>query len=157
MSADAQAPPALPDVEDARQSLNICAAAVGAGIFERYGPSIGWAELLRILEDRECVRYPCEIVFDAAPLQPGEFAHPLAKGDRPQDGFTMYVHPVFMTQLDQVVLLVLYQLILVNYGTFAGPEDAEAFGAAATGLDRDEYYQALCRLADELPTASRPA
>lgn len=156
MSPDAQAAPALPNADDARQSLNACAAAIGANIFERYGLHIGWAELLRILEDRECVRYPCEIVFDAAPLQPGEFAHPIAKGGRPQDGFTLYVHPSFMTQLDQVPLLVLYQLVLVNYGAFAGPDDAETFGAAALGMDREAYYLALCQLADELPTASCP-
>ena len=156
MSLD-QPPPMPPSAPDARQSLNACAAAIGANIFERYGAHIGWPQLLRLLEDRECVRYPCEIVFDAAPLQPGEFAYPIAKGDRPQDGFTLYVHPSFMTQLDQVPLLVLYQLVLVNYGAFAGPEDAEVFGAAALGLDREEYYQALCRLTDGLPGTPCPA
>ena len=143
-----------PSAQEARQSLNASAAAIGAGIYDKYGPRIGWKQLLQILEDRTCVRYPCEIVFDAAPLQAGEFAHPVAKGDRPEDGFTLYVHPCFMTQLEQVPLLALYQLVLVNYGAFAAPEDAEAFGAAALGLARDEYYHALCRLADELGCAS---
>ena len=46
----------------------------------------------------------------------------------------MYVHPLFMTQLEKVPLLVLYQLVLVNYGEFASPDDAETFGAAALGL-----------------------
>ena len=139
-----------PSAQEARQSLNASAAAIGAGIYDKYGPRIGWKQLLQILEDRTCVRYPCEIVFDAGPLQEGEFAHPVAKGARPEDGFTLYVHPFFMTQLEQVPLLVLYQLVLVNYGAFAAPDDAETFGAAALGLGRDEYYQALCRLADEL-------
>jgi len=143
-----------PSAQEARQSLNASAAAIGAGIYDKYGPRIGWQQLLQILADRTCVRYPCKIVFDAAPLQAGEFAHPVAKGDRPEDGFTLYVHPFFMTQLEQVPLLALYQLVLVNYGAFAAPEDAEAFGAAALGLARDEYYDALCRLADELPDAS---
>jgi hypothetical protein len=143
-----------PSAQDARQSLNASAAAIGAGIYDKYGPRIGWKQLLQILEDRTCVRYPCEIAFDAGPLQTGEFAHPVAKGDRPEDGFTLYVHPFFMMQLEQVPLLALYQLVLVNYGAFAAPEDAETFGAAALGLARDEYYHALCRLADELPSAS---
>ena len=141
---------ASPTVQDARQSLNASAAAIGAEIYEKYGPRIGWTQLLQILEDRTCVRYPCQIVFDAAPLQAGEFAHPLAKGDRPEDGFTLYVHPFFMTQLEQVPLLALYQLVLVNYGPIAAPDDAETFGAAALGLARDEYYARLCALADEL-------
>ena len=143
-----------PSAQEAQQSLNASAAAIGAGIYDKYGPRIGWKQLLQILEDRTCVRYPCEIAFDATPLLAGEFAHPVAKGQHPEEGFTLYVHPLFMTQLEQVPLLALYQLVLVNYGAFAAPEDAETFGAAALGLARDEYYHALCRLADELPSAS---
>ena len=148
--------PAPPSALDARQSLNACAAAIGAEIYAKYGPPIGWNQLLQILADRSCARYPCEIVFDAAPLQAGEFAHPVAKGDHPGDGFTMHVHPLFMMQLDQVPLLVLYQLVLVNYGAFASPDDAETFGAAALGLAKDEYYPLLCRLADELEQTASP-
>ena len=147
---------APPSAHDARQSLGACAAAIGAEIHAKYGPRIGWTQLLQILGDRSCVRYPCDIVFDTAPLQAGEFAHPVAKGDHPADGFTMCVHPFFMMQLEQVPLLVLYQVVLVNYGAFAGPDDAEAFGAAALGLRRDEYYRALCGLADELESNTSP-
>jgi hypothetical protein len=136
--------------QDARQSLNAHVAAKGADIRAKYGPTIGWRELLRILEDREAVRYPCEIVFDSGPLQPGEFAHPMARGKRPEDGFVICVHPSFITQMERVPHLVLYQLVLVNYGEFASAEDAETFGAAALGLARDDYYQALCGLADQV-------
>lgn len=136
--------------EDARQSLNSHVAAKGGEIFAKYGPHIGWKELQRILEDRSCVRYPCKVVFDAAGLEPGEFAHPSADGERPEDGFTMRVQPRFMTDLARVPLLVFYQLVLVNYGEFASPEDAETFGAAAAGLPRDAYYAELCGMADQL-------
>jgi hypothetical protein len=148
---------AAPSAHDARQSLNASAAAIGAEIHAKYGPRIGWTQLLQILGDRSSVRYPCEIVFDAAPLQAGEFAHPLAKGDHPSDGFTIYVHPLFMMQLEQVPLLVLYQLVLVNYGAFASSDDAETFGAAALGLTKEEYYDTLCRLADGLEQAASPS
>jgi hypothetical protein len=51
---------------------------------------------------------------------------------------------------------VLYQLVLVNYGEFASADDAETFGAHALGLAKDDYYQALCRLADEIsPTVPK--
>jgi hypothetical protein len=136
--------------EDARQSLNGHVAAKGREIRAKYGPHIGWPELLRIMADRACVRYPCEIVFDAGPLQPGEFAHPVAKGERPEEGFTMFVHPVFLTQLQQVPCLVLYQLVLVNYGEFASADDAETFGAAVLGLSQHEYYDTLCELAGRI-------
>jgi hypothetical protein len=139
---------------DAKQSLNAHASQTGTAIFEKYGPRIGWRELLRILEDRACVRYPCVIVFDATDLEPGEFAHPAPNGSRPEDGFTVFVHPIFMTQLDEVPLLVLYQLVLVNYGAFASADDAEMFGAAAFGLSRDEYYTRVCELADQVSIAA---
>ena len=155
MSCDCtSAAPSIP--HDARQSLNLAAAATGTEIYEKYGPRIGWDQLRQILEDRTCTRYPCEIVFDAGPLEAGEFAHPVEKGDRPEDGFSMYVHPLFMTQLEKVPLLVLYQLVVVNYGAIAAAEDAETFGAAALGLSQDEYYQILCRLADELQVKTVP-
>ena len=136
--------------DDAKQSLSAHVAAKGAEVFEKYGPQIGWKQLQLILQDRACVRYPCEIVFESNQLQAGEFAHPAPNSERPEDGFVIYVHPLFMTQLDRVAWLVLYQLVVVNYGEFASATDAESFGAAALGLSPDEYYQGLCELADQL-------
>lgn len=136
--------------EDARQSLTDHVASKGQEIREKYGPWIGWHELQRILEDRSCVRYPCEIVFNEGPLQPGEFAFPAPKGKTPDEGFALYVHPFFATQPEKVPYLVLYQLVQVNYGDFATANEAETFGAAALGLGKDEYYRAVCALADQL-------
>ena len=136
--------------DDARQSLTAHVAGKGAEICAKYGPGLGWADLQRLLQDRAFVRYPCEIVFDAAPLQPGEFAHAVAKGETPEEGFTMHVHPVYLVDLAQVPGLVLYQLVAVNYGEFASADDAETFGASALGLSRDDYYATLCALADRL-------
>jgi hypothetical protein len=137
-------------VEDAAKSLNGHVATKGAEIRAKYGPHIGWKELLEILQNRAFVRYPCEVVFDPAPLQDGEFACSMANGERPEDGFKIHVHPYFATQLPRVPALVLYQLVLVNYGDFASAEDAETFGASVLGLSKDDYYQTICGLADEL-------
>jgi len=136
--------------EDAKQSLTAHVEAKGIEVFVKYGPQLDWSRLHRLLQDRAFVRYPCEIVFDASQLLPGECAHPLPKGALPEDGFTMCVHPLFALDLDRVVYLVLYQLVVVNYGEFASAHEAETFGAAALGLTRDEYYAALCALADRL-------
>ena len=140
-----------PAASDARQSLNAHVAAKGAEIREKYGPDIGWEKLLQILGDRSCVRYPCEIVFSAGSLEPGEFALPVRKGAHPEDGFTMFVHPRFEAEREQLAALVCYQLVAVNYGQFASPDDAIAFGAAALGLAEDDYYRTVCELADQLP------
>ena len=140
-----------PAASDARQSLNAHVAAKGAEIREKYGPDIGWEKLLQILGDRSCVRYPCEIIFNAGSLEPGEFAHPIPKGAHPEDGFTMLVHPLLEAEREQLAALVFYQLVAVNYGQFASPDDAITFGAAALGLAEDDYYRIVCELADQLP------
>lgn len=137
-------------IEDARQSLAAHVAAKGEEIRDKYGPHFGWGQLQRLLEDRTFVRYPCAIVFDAGPLQDGEFAHPVARGENPEDGFTIYVHPFYASQPDRIPCLVLYQLVAVNYGEFASADDAETFGAGVLGLTKDEYYRIVCELADEI-------
>jgi hypothetical protein len=135
---------------DVRQSLNAHVAMKGREVWRKYGPRIGWGELGELLKDRAHVRYPCEIVFDAGALEPGELAYPEPRGERPEDGFTIYVRPVFLGRLAEVPALVLYQLVVVNYGEFASPADAETFGAAALGMEVEEYYQLLCEIADEV-------
>ena len=136
--------------DDAKQSLTAHVATKGDELRAKYGPNLKWKNLQLLLQDRAFVRYPCEIVFDASQLNPSEVAHPVPNGDRPEDGFTLHVHPFFMVQLPMVPHLVLYQLVAVNYGEFASTDDAETFGAAALGLSREEYYDTLCDLADQL-------
>ena len=136
--------------DDFKQSLNTHVAAKGEEIREKYGPEIGWKEMLQVLCDRSVVRYPCEVVFDAAPLLEGEFAHALPNSEDPRDGFKVFVHPFFSLQLERVPHLVFYQLVRVNYGEFASADDAEVFGASALGLSKDEYYGILCGMADDL-------
>lgn len=136
--------------DDARQSMSTHVALKGAEIREKYGPHIGWEQLLQILQDRTCVRYPCEVSFDDAGLEPGELAHPEPKGDRPEAGFTLSVRRAFQNDPDAAVGIVLYQLVLVNYGAFASAADAEGFGAGILGISTEDYYQRLCALWDAI-------
>ena len=139
-----------PTLDDARESLAAHVAAKGAEIRAKFGPEIGWSQLQLILADPECVRYPCELAFDAGPLQPGECAYPEPKGKMPEDGFRLCIHPYFSVEPARVPLLALYQVVSINYGAFASPHDAEAFGAAVLGLAQEDYYAALCAMADEI-------
>lgn len=139
--------------DDVRQSLTAHVAGKGTEAYLKHGPAIGYVQLMALLRDRTCVRYPCEVAFDASRLQPGEFAYAEQQGARPEEGFIIWVHPLYLAQLDVVPWLVLYHLPSVNYGQFASSEDAETFGAAALGILRDEYYERLCELADQLGAA----
>lgn len=136
--------------QDARLSLADHVAAKGAEIRAKYGPTIGWSQLKQILADRECVRYPCELAFDAEPLLAEECAFPQPLGDKPEDGFRLCIHPYFSIDPSRVPLLALYQVVAINYGAFASADDAETFGAAVLGLDKENYYTLLCSMADEI-------
>ena len=141
---------ASPTPATAKHSLNEHVAGKGAELRAKYGPRIGWPELQQVLLDRALVRYPCEIAFSTAGLREGEFAYPHPRGATPEDGFVIRVHPLYMTEPSLVPHLVLYHLVAVNYGDFASAADAETFGAAALGLEAEDYYNTLCQLADQL-------
>jgi hypothetical protein len=125
-------------------------AAKANGIRQKYGPEIGWNELQRLLEDRQFAPFPCEIRFDAEPLLPGEFAHAMPKGPTREQGFIIFIHPVYATQLSRVPCLVLHQLVLINYGQSATAEDAEIFGSLALGMSKEDYYRVLCELSGQI-------
>ena len=136
--------------EEVRKVLAAELAAGAARIRDNYGPQIGWEALQRLLADRTCVPYPCEVQFEAGPLLPGEFAHALPKGQTPAEGYTIYVHPLYLSQLSRVPFLVLPQLVMVHHGQRVTAEDAELFGATALGMSKEDYFQALCELSDQI-------
>jgi hypothetical protein len=113
------------------------------------------AEVIReMLDDRQVVRYPAAIDYDAAPLLAGEFAWAQPLGFHSSDGFRLVVHPWFRRQPENLPLLVAYHIPAINYGPIVEPQHAELFGATLLGLDVDTYYRALCELADSIPGAA---
>ena len=121
---------------------------------KRYGPKIDEGALLRLLQDPEIVRFPTHIVYDDELLLDGEFAWAKALGERPSEGYQIVVASMFKDRPDDLVAIVAYHLVRVNYLDVATHVEAELFGAALLGIEVDEYYERLCKLADELP---RPA
>lgn len=123
---------------------------------QRHGPDIDEGTMLRILLDPDIVRFPTVVRFDAAPLQPGEFAWPMPRGEEPKDGFVLVVHPRFEGRADALPYLLAYHVVAINYLDVATHVEAEHFGAALFGLEVDQYYAIVCALADELPKPVSP-
>lgn len=142
--------------QDARTALrdHVCDKADDAR--RRYGGRVDYAAILRMLEDRNVVRYPTEVRFDSTSLEPGEFAHALPLGENPLAGFHLVVHPKFETRPEILPGLIAYHLVRINYGEIATHEEAELFGATLLGLDPEEYYLALCSAADSIPPGADP-
>ena len=120
----------------------------------KYGLYIDLETMMRMLDDQEVVRYPTSIHFDATLLQAHEFAFPKPVGFHPSDGYGLFIHPCFESQLEILPLLIAYHIPTINYGHIAEPEHAEVFGATLLGLEVEAYYQALCELAGSIPVAA---
>lgn len=112
---------------------------------QRHGPIEGPGALAALLADRDCVRFETDLVFDAAPLEPGLFADSVAgEGQR----LTLYVHPLFRDRPADLPLVVAYHIPSICYGKMASSDDAEAYGARLLDLEVDDYYARLCQLAE---------
>ncbi len=139
--------------QDGRRALRDHLLERAAMARERHGPVIDDAAILRVLNDRDIVRYPMGVRFDSNSLEPGEFAFAQALGDHPREGYCLFVHPVFEKRRDLWPLLISYYIPPVNYGDIADAEDCECFGAALLGLDQEDYYGMLCQAADSVALA----
>jgi hypothetical protein len=140
--------------EDARRSLrdHLIERAQNARL--RHGLLIDADTILKILDSRDVVRYPVGVRFDAEPLQTGEFACLQALGEHPSQGFCLFIHPCYQETREVLPLIVAYYIPSVNYGEIVSHEEAELFGATLLGMDVEEYYRALCDLADGVPPSA---
>ncbi|MBM4108748.1 MAG: hypothetical protein FJ255_08040 [Phycisphaerae bacterium] len=149
--------PEAPTAAEAREAFHRHLVEKAGSARLRHGLLVDEAAIRRILGDRDVLRFPVELAFDAGPLEPGEFAFPQPLGERPADGFRLCVHPLFRGVPDAVPMLAAYHIPTINYGEIVGPAEAELFGAALVGMPPDEYYSALCELADMLEDGEVPA
>ncbi len=123
----------------------------------RYGLYIDTETIIRMLDDRTVVRFPVGVRFDAEGLEPGEPAYPMPLGERPNEGFCLFIHPALEEQTDLLPLVIAYYIASINYGEIVTSEEAELFGATLLGLETESYYQAMCEIVDALPSVAQSA
>ena len=138
----------IPTEQDGRIALRDHVIAKAACARARHGPCIDTGAIAGVLLDRDAVRYPVCIVFDAGSLQPGEFAHVESLGEHPGDGYRLVIHPCLGRREQALPMVIAYYIAVINYGEIATSDECEQFGATLLGLDVETYYRALCDLAD---------
>ena len=143
--------PAITDGAEARAAFSDHLKVKAAAARLKYGLYIDAEAIRTMLGDREVVRYPTSIEFDAAPLRVHEFACPQPLGFHASDGYCLFIHPHFRRQPENLPLLVAYHIPTINYGGIVEAQHAELYGATLLGLDVETYYQALCELANSIP------
>lgn len=109
-----------------------------------------------LLQDPECVRYPTRLVFEFGEMALHQFAQPdLDWRNREKDGRVLYVRPLLREHPDLLPLAVAYMIPLINYGDLITDAHCRGYGATLLGLMEDEYYEALCRMADVVGAEAR--
>jgi hypothetical protein len=115
----------------------------------KYSP-FGSEKLPALLNDPECARYPTRLVFEFGEMAMHQFAQPDVDHRNPeQEGRVLYLRPLLRDRPDLVLVAVAYMLPVLNYGEKV-ITDAHCvlYGATLLGMTEDEFYKAVCDLAD---------
>lgn len=125
---------------------HIAAQAVVA--HQKYAP-LTFAKLGAFLADPECVRYPTRLVFELGEMEAHQFAQPgLDPLESEPHARVLYLRPALRDRPDLALLAVAYMIPVINYGDLATDEHCVGYGATLLGMPEEEFYEAVCRMAD---------
>ena len=100
-----------------------------------------------VLNDRDTVRHPTRLVLEFGEMGMHQFAQP-EKDIRNPGGVMLYLRPTLGKRPDLICLAVSYMIPLINYGPIISDEHAIEYGSTLMNMGRDEYYAAICEMAD---------
>jgi len=130
---------------------------------QKHGP-LTFDKLDSLLHDPECLRHPVRLAYEFGEMAMHQFAQPdIDWRNTEQDGRVIYLRPILRDHPDQVVLAAAYMIPLINYGEIVTDDHCLAYGATLLGMMEEEYYQAVCRMAElagaeaRLPGPESPA
>lgn len=95
--------------------------------------------LTRLLSDNEIVRFPTSIILDDAELKEGEAVKLDKIADDTDEKYRIIIHPEFSGRDKDIVALVLYQIVKINYGKIAKEKEALLFASSLLGIKEDVY------------------
>ncbi|MDT8317092.1 MAG: hypothetical protein RQ824_03740 [bacterium] len=116
----------------------------------KYGRPDSMDVLSRILEDAEIVRFPTSILFDVARLGAGEAVKLEKTGDGQDESYQIIVHPVFEEREKDIIILVLQEIVKVNYGKIAKEKESLLFASSLLGMEEDAYQSRIKELSSEI-------
>jgi hypothetical protein len=143
-------------------SLRDHVAAQAVVAHHKHAP-LTFAALDALLADPECLRHPTRLAFEFGEMARHQFAQPdLDHRNREQDGRVLYLRPLLRDRPELAVLAVAYMIPVINYGDIITDEHCLRYGATLLGMMEEEFYQAICQMADlvgaepeERPSVSR--
>ncbi len=108
-------------------------------------------EILRcLLEDNEIVRFPSSLIFDDTELKKGEAVKLDKIADGADEKYQITIHPAFAGRDEDIVALVLYQIVKINYGKIAKEKESLLFASSLLGIKEDAYKTQIKELFEEI-------
>jgi len=107
-------------------------------------------KLEELLAYNEAVRFPASIEFDKGKLHEGEPVRVDRVSPEGEEKYIITLHPCFKGREEDIIALVLYSIVKINYGKIAKEEEAQLFASTVLGIDRDEYGRHYERLTKEV-------
>jgi hypothetical protein len=144
-------------VELGEDSLRDHIAAQAVVAHHKHAP-LTFAGLDALLADPECLRHPTRLVFEFGEMAGHQFADPGPDLRHPeQDGRVLYLRPLLRDRPELALLAVAYMIPVINYGNIVTDEHCVRYGAALLGMMEEEFYDAVCRMADYAGATSHPS
>ena len=113
-------------------------------------------KLPALLGDPDCLRHPTRLVYEFGEMAQHQFAQPDVDWRDPEGvGRVLYLRPVLRDHPERVVQAVAYMIPVLNYGDVVTDAHCLSYGATLLGLMEDEFYAAICGLADLVGAAPR--
>ncbi len=129
-------------------SLREHMAAQAVVAHHKHAP-LTFAGLGALLSDPDCLRYPTRLVFEFGEMAGHQFAEPGPDLRNPEkDGRVLYLRPLLRDRPDLALLAVAYMIPVINYGDIVTDKDCVRYGATLLGMMEDEFYAAVCHMAD---------
>lgn len=109
--------------------------------------SLSSDNLETFLKDDDCIRHPTRLVWEEGEIGTHQFAHPAPDYENP-GGCVLYVRPCLAKRSELLALAVSYMIPTINYGEIINDEHCLEYGSTLQGMDKEEYYRAICEMAD---------
>jgi hypothetical protein len=137
--------------EDLHETLLRHAREAAARGIAKIGGPLSVENIDAFLVDSDCLKYSVRIVYDDAQLEPHQFAQPVFSGSAADRRCELHVHPHYTSHPECLPFIVAYMAGAINYGGAVTLDLCEIYGAALMQMPREEFYRAVCQMADQLP------
>ena len=136
--------------DDLHASLLRHAREAAARAIAKLGGPLSMENLDVFMTDTDCMKHRVQIAYDTTELESHQFAQPVFEGAAANRFCSLHIHPHFANRPECVPLIVAYMAGAINYGGAVTLDLCEVYGAALLQMPRDEFYAAVCNVADML-------